>query len=165
MEYISSDTSVWIDFTVISRTALPFYLPYTYIMNRDAMEDELLSPKGLRNQLLECGLISVEISLEEFTLAEAFGLRYLRLSTYDRIALAIAKIRNITLLTGDGDLRKVAASERVEVIGTLGILDKLLSGEFIQADEYKYCLVELLKHNGLEVRLPKSELTLRLQKC
>lgn len=134
-------------------------------MNRDAMEDELLSPKGLRNQLLECGLISVEISLEEFTLAEAFGLRYLRLSTYDRIALAIAKIRNITLLTGDGDLRKVAASERVEVIGTLGILDKLLSGEFIQADEYKYCLVELLKHNGLEVRLPKSELTLRLQKC
>ncbi len=46
MEYISSDTNVWIDFSVIRRTDLPFRLPYTYIMNTDAVNNELLSPTG-----------------------------------------------------------------------------------------------------------------------
>jgi len=42
MEYISSDTNVWIDFFVIGRTEIPFYLPYTFVMNCDAIDDELL---------------------------------------------------------------------------------------------------------------------------
>lgn len=100
MEYISSDTSVWIDFSAIDRIELPFRLPYTYIMNSDAINDELLSPVHLRGELLRCGLISVELTLEEFDLAEEFGPRYPNLSIYDRIALAIAKVRKIILLTG-----------------------------------------------------------------
>lgn len=32
MEFVSSDTNVWIDFQVIARLQLPFLLPYTYIM-------------------------------------------------------------------------------------------------------------------------------------
>lgn len=51
MEYVSSDTNVWIDFCIIDRSELPFCL-------------------------------------------------------HDRIALAIAKERDIILLTGDGELRK-----------------------------------------------------------
>lgn len=56
MEYVSSDTSVWIDFSIIRRTELPFRLPYTYIMNTDAIDDEVLSPVGLREELL--GMVS-----------------------------------------------------------------------------------------------------------
>jgi len=56
MEYISSDTNVWIDFSVIGHIELPFRLPYTYIMNSDAINDELLSPIGLRDELLRCAL-------------------------------------------------------------------------------------------------------------
>lgn len=37
MEYISSDTNVWIDFNIISRMNLPFLLPYTYIMYTESM--------------------------------------------------------------------------------------------------------------------------------
>lgn len=48
MEYISSDTNVWLDFATINRLEIPFKLPYTYIMNEDAITDELLSPKELR---------------------------------------------------------------------------------------------------------------------
>ena len=125
MEYISSDTCVWIDFFVIGGIALPFRLPYTYIMNTDAMYDELRSPSGLCDELLRCGLISVELTIEEYTLAESFGSRYQRLSIYDRIALAIAKERGIVLLTGDGHLRKAAKVENVRVLGTIGILDQL----------------------------------------
>ena len=47
MEYISSDTNVWIDFSVIHKTDLPFRLPYTYIMNEYAIADEMLSPPEL----------------------------------------------------------------------------------------------------------------------
>jgi hypothetical protein len=104
MEFVSSDTSAWIDFSVIQRTEIPFRLPYTYIMNTDAIENELLSPTGLRDELLRCGLVGVGLEIEEFELAESFGLKYLKLSIYDRIALSIAKVRNITLLTGDGAL-------------------------------------------------------------
>ena len=42
MVYISSDTNVWIDFVTIEKLELPFLLPYTYIMNHDAIDDELL---------------------------------------------------------------------------------------------------------------------------
>ena len=33
MEYISSDTNVWLDFVEIEKLNLPFQLPYVYLMN------------------------------------------------------------------------------------------------------------------------------------
>lgn len=51
MEYISSDTNVWIDFNTISKLQIPFLLDCTYIMFRDAIEDEIRSPKELKKEL------------------------------------------------------------------------------------------------------------------
>ena len=165
MEYISSDTNVWIDFHAIDRIKLPFCLPYTYIMNNDAILDEILSPVGLADELVKCGLVGVEITAEEFDLAEEYGTLYPRLSVYDRIALAIAKVERIVLLTGDAALRKAANNENVAILGTLGLLDLLIDGEYITEREYENCLQELLKHNGKQVRLPESEIRLRLERC
>lgn len=162
MEYISSDTTVWIDFSVIDRTSLPFLLPYTYIMSSDAVHDELLSPPDLGKKLVSLGLMPVEITIEEFELAQSYGAAYRRLSVHDRVALAIAKNRRIVLLTGDKALRKAAASESVSVMGTLGILDQLWQQSRITSLEYKDCLKELLSHNGGAVRLPLSEIQSRL---
>lgn len=162
MDHISSDTNVWIDFMIINRLALPFKLPYTYIMNKDAIEEELLSPSRLRDELIQCGLKGVTIQIEEFELANMYGQKYPRLSIFDRIALSIAKYRGIVLLTGDGALRKAAMDERVVVIGTIGILDQLYNGKYIDKNEYEFCLLELLKYNGQEVRVPKEELKIRL---
>lgn len=53
MEYISSDTNVWLDFAAIHRLEIPFKLPYTYLMHEDAIENELLSPRELRERLPE----------------------------------------------------------------------------------------------------------------
>ena len=164
MQFISSDTNVWIDFVTIHRTEIPFRLPYTYIMSRDAIDDELLSPQGLGQELLSYGLVPVAITIDEFLLAEQYGNQYIKLSIYDRIALAIAKTRQITLLTGDGALRKAAKQENVPVLGTLGILDQLWDHQYITADEYKICLHELQKNNGGAVRLPSHEIFSRLEK-
>ena len=163
MQYISSDTSVWIDFVTIQKTEIPFRLPYTYIMNRDAVEDEILSPPELGRELLSYGLVPVAITIDEFFLAEQYGINYAKLSRYDRIALAIAKCRQITLLTGDGRLRKAAKQEGVPLMGTLGILDQLWDQHRIGTDELKNCLQGLLDNNGGAVRLPAGEILSRLE--
>lgn len=163
MKYISSDTNVWIDFVTINRIALPFRLPYTYLMNQDAIDEELLSPPDFKDQLISAGLVSTELTDAEFSLAEEYGLRYRKLSTHDRIALAIAKQRNITLLTGDQALRKAAIAEGVSLIGTIGILDQLHSQELITTTEYVDCLKDLQSHNGKIIRLPANELEERIR--
>ena len=66
MEFISSDTNVWIDFMVIEKLDLPFRLPLEYLMNQDAIDDELLSPRNLKRKLLKLGLVPTELSDEEF---------------------------------------------------------------------------------------------------
>ena len=43
MQYISSDTNVWLDFAIIERLELPFRLPCIYLMHGDAVHNELLS--------------------------------------------------------------------------------------------------------------------------
>lgn len=161
-EFISSDTNVWIDFSITGHIDFPFRLPYTYIMNTDAIDDELLQPPGLRGELLANGLVAVELDMEEFNLADDYGTKYIKLSTYDRIALAIAKHRGITLLTGDGALRKAARAEGVHVLGTIGILDRLIDYELIEKHEYVDCLKSLQSHNGR--RLPKADIEQRLSK-
>ena len=164
MEYISSDTNVWLDFVEIEKLSLPFLLSYVYLMNDETVDDELLSPPGLSGELLQLGLQKTELTAEEFFLAEELASRYAKPSVYDCIALAIAKIRGITLLTGDGPLRKAAIAEGVTVMGTIGILDQLHSGKHIEDEEYAECIQKLLEKNGGKVRLPKHELEIRLQK-
>ena len=164
MKYVSSDTNVWFDFNEIAQVELPFRLPYTYIMFEEAIEDEILTPKGLKEKLKECGLVGVDISAEEFYLAENYGEKYKRLSVYDRIALAIAKQRKIILVTGDGALRKAALNEEVSVIGTIGLLDSLLGGEYITQKEYEKCLLDLQAANGGKIRLPEGELIERISR-
>lgn len=163
MKYISSDTNVWLDFAIIDRLALPFRLPYVYLMDSDAIEDELLNPPGIGKELVKLGLCAAELTEEEFFLAEKLSAKYTKPSIYDCIALAIAKTRNLVLLTGDGPLRKAAKAEGVRVMGTIGVLDQLVERNYIGLEEFHYCIKELLKHNGQKVRLPESELRKRLK--
>lgn len=164
MKYISSDTNVWIDFVTINRIALPFRLSYTYIMNQDAIDEELLSPPDFKEQLISAGLVATELTDDEFFLAESYGTRYRKLSVHDRIALAIAKKRNITLLTGDQALRNAAHSEGVSLIGTIGLLDQLHDHALISTEEYVDSLKDLQAKNGTVIRLPARELSERIQR-
>lgn len=163
MEYISSDTNVWIDFMEIDMLSLPFRLPCVYLMNDETIEDELLNPPGLGAELLKLGLQKVELTEEEFFVAEEFASSYPRLSIYDCIAFSIAKVRRITLLTGDRLLRNAAETEGVAVIGTIGIIDRLYREGYIRNREYSDCIRKLIEKNGGKVRLPMQELKKRLE--
>ena len=161
-EFISSDTNVWIDFLTISKLTLPFLLPYTYIMYEESIASELLTPSNFKDDLSAAGLQAVDITVEEYESAEMWENEYPRLSVQDRIALAIAKHRNIVLLTGDRALREAAQLEKVPIMGTIGILDKLYEGNYITAEVFSECIGLLLEHNGKDVRLPRKELEKRL---
>ena len=160
MEYISSDTNIWLDFNTISRTDLPFRLPCTYIMYREALRKEIVDPPELLEDLKRRELMGVELTIEEFFYASDLASKYVKLSGYDRTALAIAKYRNIPLLTGDNPLRKAATKEGVTVYGTIGLLDRLYEGDFINKLEYPFCLESFLEHK--ERRLPAEELQKRI---
>lgn len=163
MEYISSDTNVWIDFHRIDALDLPFTLDLTYIMFEETINREILYPAGLKSRLLALGLTPVQITAEELFYADDLTDIYPRLSVHDRIALAIAKHRSIVLLTGDGALRQAAVRESVEVIGTIGLLDRIYREAHIDTAGYRQCLERLLRYNGGEIRLPAKELERRLK--
>jgi predicted nucleic acid-binding protein len=163
VEFISSDTNVWIDFEAVDAIEMSFRLSCTYLMWVEAVENEVRSPVGLRERLLASGLVSVQLTEEEFWLADEYTERYSGISTYDAVALAIAKTREILLMTGDRRLRNAATAEDVEVIGTIGVLDRLLREGLVSRVEYTSCIGALLDANGGLVRLPENELRLHLK--
>ena len=144
----------------ILRLDIPFRLPFRYIIYKEALREEVVSPPDLLSRLVSLGLEGVEITEEEFFYAEDLAENYVKLSGYDRIALAIAKVRKICLLTGDAALRKAAIKEGVEVFGTIRVLDMLHESGKINNDDYLYCLENLKKHP--ERRLPQEELERRI---
>ena len=165
MQFISSDTSVWIDFSTIGFLQAPFLLndQFTYMMVGDSIDAELLYPLALRTDLLKYGLHRTDLTEEEYQLAIRFTTIYPQLSAYDRFALSIAKVRKIILLTGDGRLRKAALQEKVEVHGTLWVVDQLWAKRRLQGEEYKTLLAQLENHCGKEVRLPLDEILKRIK--
>ena len=163
MEYISSDANIWFDFNTISSLDIPFRLPCKFIMYREALREEIVYPAGLLSELLNRGLMAVEITTEEFYLAEELRSRYRRISVYDAIALSIAKNRGILLITGDNALRQAAISELVDVKGTIGLLDSIYEQQLIDKKRYITCLEQFKEHK--ERRLPVDELEKRLNQA
>lgn len=159
-QILSSDTNIWIDFATIDALALPFKLPKTFIMFEEAIRTEMVSPAGPVLQRL--GLIPVEITDEEFFLAQDLLQRYARLSPWDCIALAIAKERQIEILTGDKRLRAAASEEGVTPHGSLWILDELLKELLVSRQQYEELILRLLNDKTGKIRLPKQELERRL---
>ena len=161
--YISSDTNIWIDFQIVSALKLPFKLSHKFYLSEETLKDELLTPPGIDEHLISFGLISLELTEEEFFYVFNIVGKYPQLSRYDALALAIAKRRGFVLLTGDKRLRKAAAEEGVEVRGTLWIFDELLHEKIIDEEEYKQFMKKLKQHNGKDIRLPMSEIEKRIK--
>ena len=114
MQYISSDTNVWIDFVTIQKTEIPFRLPYTYIMSKDAVEDELLQKAS--------ALISRDISAHfgPSQVAESIGMPLRKLNAKAKhelghsvldeiIRLRIEEAKHL-MLASDDKLSAIAAT-------------------------------------------------------
>ena len=164
MQLICSDTNIWIDFQNLNRIDWPFLLDYTYIMSRLALDDEVLTPIDQAPRLLQKGLLAVDLSDDELDLYMSLAGKYRRLSTYDAIALSIAKSRSIVLLTGDKALRNAAEAEHVIAHGLLWLTDQLIDQQLISPEDHRICMQSLLDGLMTIYRYPKHEIEKRLNR-
>ena len=101
--------------------------------------------------------------VEELTKEKRSLIRNLRIpheefeAEADASLLAVAKERNLVLITDDKDLKKVAEQEGVKVVGTVEILDKAMKRGLIRSvEELKQIAVDM-EHRA-RFRLKDSDL-------
>ncbi len=157
--HISSDTNIWFDFETIGFMGHPFLLDNEYYLSDVTYHDEVQFSDTIQKIVESDQLHITSVPAKELQQAVEFSENYPEISIHDAIALAIAKNREWTLLSGDGNLRKVAEKESVECHGTLWIYSLLKKENKVSDKEYKEALEKLLDAvNNKGRRLPINEI-------
>jgi hypothetical protein len=108
------DTNICVDLYNGNLLEVTLRLSDTFLLP-DVIIEELKEPEG--NLFLSLGYQSKELSSEEVGLVLEYADIYTKPSRADLFALAAAKSSEITLLTGDENLKKAAIQEQVDVHG------------------------------------------------
>ena len=108
----------------------------------------------------DAGILVEPLSDDEELLAAALVRTYRRPSPNDLAALALAKARGTTLLTGDGPLREAATAESVPIHGVLWLLDQLVELAIVSPSRGAAALQSMLDDGS---RLPPGECGRRLR--
>ena len=158
LRVLVSDTSVLIDLERGGLLTAGFRLPY-----RLAVPD-LLYRRELQNwngeELMRLGLSVEELDGSGVGSALAYRRQAPTLSLPDCFALALAQTRSWILLSGDKDLRQLAAREAVECHGVLWLLDEMYTAGAAAKRDLHDGLRALAAHP--RCRLPQTEIRRRL---
>ena len=152
-----SDTNIWIDFNNAGLLNELFQLPLTFCCTEFVLAE-------LNNfdhsALLARGLL-VE-PLDDTAVIKLYGLmaEHNNSSLADVSCYFLAHATTRPLLTGDGQLRKQAQKDGLEVHGALWLLDRLVEHAVIPPKRAADCLDNMLLKNA---RLPHAECQIRLQ--
>ena len=117
--------------------------------------------KGWGERLVGMGLRVEEVSKEGVVNALRYRSERRFLSVPDSFALALAKERAWTLLTGDGGLRDLAMGENVDCHGVLWLLDRMEEAGVPGLQALHDGLAALASHQRC---LPRREITIRLER-
>lgn len=124
MLLLISDANVLIDMEAGEITQECFSLPYRFGIP-DLLYEEEIKPDSPSFEAI--GLEPMTVSSVSVEYAMGLGDRPgAQPGMNDRLALALSKEKKCPLLTGDRQLRTLAAQEGVEVKGTLWILEELI---------------------------------------
>lgn len=152
-----TDTNVWIDLYVGGILEKTFELPFRFIAP-DVVINELKRPEG--HYLILLGLQSYELTGQQVLGVYEIAQKHRNPSRVDLFALVLAKDLKAILLTGDRHLRKAAEVEKVEVHGTLWLMDQLVKNRIIKPLEAINALNTICTNNG---RLPRGECEKRIK--
>ena len=159
MKVLVSDTSVLIDLERGSLLETSFRLPFEFAVPDLLYQQELKDHGG--GALIELGLGVKELDGEGVALALSYRRRRRSLSLPDSFALALAKTRAWTLLSGDGELRELAAEERVACHGVLWLIDRMFEEGVEDGNGLCTGLRAIAAHP--RCRLPKAEIHKRIR--
>jgi predicted nucleic acid-binding protein len=154
-----SDTSVLIDLERGSFLEVVFALPFEFAVPDVLYQREM---QGWGERLVGLGLRVEEVSKQGVANALRYRSERRFLSVPDSFALALAKERVWTLLTGDGDLRDLATGENVDCHGVLWLLDRMEEAGMPGLQALHDGLATLAAHQ--RCRLPRREITIRLER-
>ena len=116
---IFTDTNIFIDLKKIGLLKEYFKIAKDVYTSSGIFDNELLSPQGIKEELIELGIKVVSMTTDELLLAYQANRSQPRLSKCDCGAFAIAKCRGWTLATGDRRLRRYSEENGVEVHGLI----------------------------------------------
>lgn len=153
-DILISDSCVLLDFFEIGELQLLLNFRDRIIISEDLLMEEL---PNWEEEIRSFGfrLDSLTSSEMQHSFLPLMG-RYLNsgLSYFDVAVLTLAKVRNATLLTGDKRLRKAAVEQKVELRGTIFLLQELVSQKVLSV-EATLNLLERMRQAGS--RLPWVE--------
>jgi predicted nucleic acid-binding protein len=155
-----SDTSVLIDLERGGFLEAIFVLPHVFAVPDVLYRREMTGAWGER--LVALGLRIEEVSEGGVRKALHYRRQQPKLSVPDSFALALAKERACHLLSGDRDLRALAAEEAVECHGVLWLLDLMEEAEVPGIQTLHDGLKALAGHP--RCRLPQHEIAVRLDR-
>ena len=150
-----SDTNIWIDFHHAALLNALFQLPCC----TDFVASELDTPE--LTPLVELGLIVEPLDGDDIQQLFELAQQHRNPSLADMSCYFLAKKSGLPLLTGDGQLRKLAKDEQVEVRGALWLLDQMVEHAVIEAHRAAEALRTMLQKNA---RLPERECQNRLER-
>jgi predicted nucleic acid-binding protein len=127
MRIIISDSSCLIDLHKAGLHLDVLTLPFTFVVPQPLYDRELLSiPPREREMMVARGMQVQTLTGDQTQRAQDYASRFLPLAVYDCFALVLAETNeNALLLTGDGNLRKVAEGHDVETHGVLWAVDQM----------------------------------------
>jgi predicted nucleic acid-binding protein len=158
MRIVVSDSSCIIDLRKVSLLDVFLRLPYEILIPNTLFEEELLKfTEAQKRALIRGGLKLIDLPGERVLRAQQVIRTAPRLSVHDGFAFALAESHpGCILLTGDGCLRDLATTHKIEVHGFLWIVDEIDRHKLSAADAL--CAALRLLAEDPAVRLPKPEL-------
>lgn len=144
MQLLISDANILIDLEEGQVIEEIFSLPYEFTTPDALFYEEL---EELHGDLLKYGLTLKSLTPESIDYLETITGIYLEPSRPDCMALALAQQEKCPLLTGDQNLKKSAKLEKVEVRGTLWLIEQLVCENIITLEK-AHRAYELMEENG-----------------
>lgn len=129
-----------------------FKLPYKFAT------PDIIYVEELEEQHAYLPTLGLEIHTLDGTLiekVEIYAMQYRKPSRNDLFALVLAQDKNCPLITGDGDLRKAATNEGIEVHGTIWLVKEMVEAELITILQAKSAFNEMRTRGR---RLPWNEI-------
>jgi hypothetical protein len=139
-------------------------LPYEILIPNTLFEEELLKfTETQKRAMLRGGLKVIDIPGERVVRAQQVVKAAPQLSTHDGFAFALAETHpGCILLTGDGYLRTLATTNKIEVHGFLWVVDQIHHNRLSTAKIL--CAALRLLGSDPAVRLPRRELAAYLKR-
>jgi len=153
-----SDANILMDIEVGDLAAPMFSLGYQFAVPDILYFEELEEQHA---HLLNMGLKTMTLSAKGVARVESLSQAYAKPGRNDLFALALAEDKHCPLLTGDAALRQAAEMERVEVKGTVWLIEEMVREQRITVTVARAALHKM-RVNGR--RLPWEVAEKRLDK-